>query len=74
MGQQESKDENAVQQLLLQKSVVWHKLIGTKTPLRRQIRPQFVPTSNIKDKVAQLLALPGCTHSLWEAPGTPGVL
>lgn len=53
MGQQESKDENAVQLLLLQKkSVVWHKLIGMKTLLRRQIRPLFIPTSNIKDKVA----------------------
>lgn len=54
MGQQESKDENAVQLLLLQKkSVVWHKLIGMKVCLlRRQIRPLFIPTSNIKDKVA----------------------
>lgn len=53
MGQQESKDENAVQLLLLQKkSVVPHKLIGMKTPLRRQIHPLFIPTSNIKDKVA----------------------
>ena len=75
MGQQESEDENTVQLLFLQKkSVVWYKLIGMKTLLRRQIHPLFILTSNIKDKVAWLQALPQCPHSLWEAPDTAGVL
>lgn len=54
MGQQESDDENTVQLLVLQKkSVVWHKLIGMKTPLRRQIHALFILTSNVKDKVSK---------------------